>query len=558
MTRRRGRIGIGLALARTRDGREQVDGAVCFRVDGRLHAIAEERISRLKHDGSTWQALRFGMAHFGIVPGDVDHVAISTCGEPPPTLDGEFPLRTDGRLDLRDFDFSVEVVEIVSSHHFSHACEALHAARSVGRLLEPAMVFVADRVGQPGEHQSLYLYTAQGLQLIHRDSVQEGFATGIGEVYDLVTDHLGWRQSFDAGKVMALAGTVPRTEVRSPRLLAAESGAIHALLPSEPELRLAALADFCEPLPSRSRLMVAGARLAACLQAELEAAVIAGLSHWRRILRPRAIYFSGGVATNCRLLGAIQTAFPDLVVQGSLAPGDTGQGIGNLIALDFSRKGGPHFSEAPTPRSAFWPKQATTPQRCHDLRLPSLGVRFVVDESEESIGALVDDLLHGTILAMSFGPLEPGPRALGFHSFIADARRTDLRWRLNNDIKRREPFQPFGCLMSAAAAQRWFGDGRRSPFMDLAFEAPDEFRQLFPAVVHSDGTVRIQTAGPLLAGTLVGCLLDELDRRLGYAVLVNTSLNLHDSPMGFGWREIAEGLSRTQRRVAAAAPHTLE
>lgn len=547
MTQRRGRVGIGLALARTRDGREQVDGAVCFRVDGSLHAIAEERISRLKHDGSTWRALRFGMARFGLAPGDVDHVAISTCGEIPPAHDGEFPLRTDGRLDLRDFEFPVEVVQIISSHHFSHACEALHAARSVGRLFEPAMVFVADRIGQPGEHQSLYLYTDRGVELVHRDRVDEGFTTGVGEVYDLVTEHLGWRQSFDAGKVMALAGTVPRPNIRSPRLIAAESGAIRTLLPSDPERRLAALADFCEPSPIRSRLMVAGAHLATRLQAELEAAVIAGLDHWRRILCPRAIYLSGGVATNCRLLGAIQTAFPDLVVQGSLAPGDTGQGIGNLIARDFLRTGKLHFAEKAVPRSGFWPDEPVAPPPHSNLRLPRLGIRFVVNEPKKGIDDLVDDLLQGTILAMSLGPLEPGPRALGFHSFIADARRTDLRERLNIDIKRREPFQPFGCLMSAAAALRWFGDDQRSPFMDLALEAPEEFRRLFPAVVHLDGTVRIQTLGPLLVGTLVGHIMDELDRREGYAVLVNTSLNLRDAPMGFDWREAAEGLALTQQ-----------
>ena len=99
-----------------------------------------------------------------------------------------------------------------------------------------------------------------------------------------------------------------------------------------------------------------------------------------------------------------------------------------------------------------------------------------------------------------------------------------------NDIKGREQFRPVAPLVLLERAEEVFEGKVPSPFMLFVHEARPAWRERIPAVVHVDGTARVQTVDrrdqPLLAG-----LLDEFERRTGLPVLVNTSLNTAGRPM---------------------------
>ena len=92
--------------------------------------------------------------------------------------------------------------------------------------------------------------------------------------------------------------------------------------------------------------------------------------------------------------------------------------------------------------------------------------------------------------------MEVGPRALGNRSLLADPRDPHMRDILNQKVKHREYFRPFAPSILDEEAKRRFHIGKETPasdFMLMAYPAREELKDRIPAVVHADGTSRIQT-----------------------------------------------------------------
>lgn len=536
---------IGLNVSRTQDGRKQIDGACAVLINEKIHAIAEERLSGVKHDGNCWRALNLCLESFHINRAEVEKVTVSTCGEPALKQGDGIYVRTDGRLTLQDLGFEPAVIESVPSHHESHAWEALYSVHVLGRLRSNCLVYVADRVGQPGEHQTLYYYEQRQLTRLARDPVCSEAISGLGEVYDYVTRYLGWEENFDAGKTMALAGLkslgIPSG---SPLFFEQKQSTIHTLFPRAREKAENLLTPVCPPLPNAKTILTRGADLAYKLQKELEFAVLGFLRYWVKRVKPESILFSGGLATNCKLLGVVYESFPDLYVQGGLMPGDTGQGVGNLVG-EFHKEHDrlPDASpENPTP--LFWPGNLLPLHEMNDdfsddekidLSFPEPDLEshpvLVINKDASSIPNASGFLAMGGILAVCSGALEPGPRALGFHSLLADPRNDRAIHVLRTMVKKRDAFRPFGVIMTPASAQKYFHDRELSPYMDIALKANESFIEDFPAVVHADGTIRIQTLCKMTENSFTARLLHHLEETRGVGVLINTSLNRSGEPI---------------------------
>ena len=123
------------------------------------------------------------------------------------------------------------------------------------------------------------------------------------------------------------------------------------------------------------------------------------------------------------------------------------------------------------------------------------------------------------------GALEGGPRALGGRSILADPRSEASRDRVNAAIKFREYWRPFCPSLTEEAAERFMNMSKPAPFMIMAFEATDEASQRVPAVVHIDGTMRVQTVDQE-TNPRYHALLKAFERRTGVPVLLNTSFNI--------------------------------
>ena len=145
------------------------------------------------------------------------------------------------------------------------------------------------------------------------------------------------------------------------------------------------------------------------------------------------------------------------------------------------------------------------------------------------VNAVLDSLLTDKIVGVASGRAEFGPRALGNRSLLADPRGPDIKDRVNA-IKRRQEFRPFAPIILEEHVHDyfWMPDGFvNSRYMQIVGTC--RYPDLFPAIVHYDGTSRIQTVPR--DGSGIRELLEKWYVVTGCPMLLNTSLNIKGEPM---------------------------
>ena len=144
---------------------------------------------------------------------------------------------------------------------------------------------------------------------------------------------------------------------------------------------------------------------------------------------------------------------------------------------------------------------------------------------------VVNLLIDKKIGAIFQGQLEMGPRALGNRSIIADPRMEDGKDRVNV-IKNREWYRPFACSILEEHAHDWFEMGRleSSPWMSYAIPVKENKWKEIPAVIHIDGTCRLQTVNKE-QNPLYYNLIEEFYKQTNVPLILNTSFNLAGDPM---------------------------
>jgi carbamoyltransferase len=182
-------------------------------------------------------------------------------------------------------------------------------------------------------------------------------------------------------------------------------------------------------------------------------------------------------------------------------------------------------------------------------RLPDvfLGPGYTVDHIQDALdraGLDYDRLEHlpyavarliadGKVVARYDGRMEFGPRALGNRSILYDTRDPSVNTWLNKRLRRTE-FMPFAPATLDDHADSLYqgleGCRHTAEFMTITFDCTDEMKRLSPAVVHVDGTARAQLVRAEANPGLYE-IIDEYRRITGIPSVVNTSFNMHESPI---------------------------
>jgi carbamoyltransferase len=139
-------------------------------------------------------------------------------------------------------------------------------------------------------------------------------------------------------------------------------------------------------------------------------------------------------------------------------------------------------------------------------------------------------LRKGEVFGVANGKAEFGPRALGNRSLFADPRGELIKDQVN-DIKRRQKFRPFAPIVLEEHASDWFempGNHISSPYMQ--FTAKCKRPDVIPAVVHGDGTSRVQTVNKKNHPDLYHAMR-QWHAESGCPVILNTSLNIKGQPI---------------------------
>lgn len=163
-----------------------------------------------------------------------------------------------------------------------------------------------------------------------------------------------------------------------------------------------------------------------------------------------------------------------------------------------------------------------------EATLKRCGIAY--SRSNDITVAVARELSEGRIVGWFQGRMEAGPRALGQRSILADPRTVGARDRVNAVIKYREPWRPFCPSMKIEAADRYLEAWDDAPFMVIAFRAKPALKEDAPAIVHVDGTVRVQLVHEE-THPLYHHLLSEFEALTGVPVLLNTSFNVKGEPI---------------------------
>jgi carbamoyltransferase len=517
------------------------DAAAAIAADGEiLFAIAEERLSRKKHDGGFPRlAINACLSQVGVTVGDLDDV---TFGWQPASairkadlknyLSGSHPMRfydvvrgiTLGKID----DYRVSGERLFSrhfggpkkgftriDHHHAHALSAYPVSG-----FDDATIVVID--GR-GAWEATSIWHGKGRKLDLLDVTQ--WPNSLGLFYAEFTSYLGFEKYQDEWKVMGLAPygnegidlsdfiTVTDTgyAVNSRRLLSKDDGKDCG----EIERRLGPRRRADEELRDRHR-DVAWAVQDACERAELS--VIA-----QAISRTgsRNLCLAGGVALNSKANGLILSR--GLVNRIFIAPGsaDDGVAIGAALAAPF--KAGLSTREM---TRAYLGLESTSEDIGAALRTYKLPYKQLHNPPKTAATLLAKGMLIGWYQ----GRGEFGPRALGNRSILADPRDARNRDRINNAVKFREDWRPFAPSVLEEEGPRLFESYHVTPFMTLTFQVKTERRADIAAAVHIDGSARVQSV-TREQNKLYFDLIKSFAEITGVPAVLNTSFNLKGEPI---------------------------
>jgi carbamoyltransferase len=168
-----------------------------------------------------------------------------------------------------------------------------------------------------------------------------------------------------------------------------------------------------------------------------------------------------------------------------------------------------------------------------DIAWMCLGDTSSSGQREEIADLMAYITAQDGVIAIFQGAAETGPRALGHRSVLANPCNPRTREVLNERVKYREAIRPLAPMLTLEAAKQWFelSDGAADDaynaynYMVLTARAKPAAHQRIPAVIHRDGTGRLQIVRQH-TDPLTYAYLKALGRRIGVEVAVNTSFNV--------------------------------
>ncbi|WP_181438600.1 carbamoyltransferase family protein [Paenibacillus sambharensis] len=526
--------------------------AACLVKDGIVKAaIEEERLSKVRHclfvPGTEnirlarSRAVLYCLEAAGVGPDEVDLVISNDIMHP-----------------LYCAKYNGDAIAI--NHHLAHAAASYYTSP-----FRSAAVWIADGSGsflEDGAYETASYYEADedGLRLLQRTAGRserrmitdhDDLNHSIGGFYRWVTEAIGFGFLQD-GKTMGLApyGTPRYVEQFAEYYTFTEDG--HFIQTKEQVQR------FCRWL-TLSLQEVSGEReqferradLAFAAQHHLEQVVIQSCRYLFERTGRKQLCLGGGIAFNSTANGKIlrDTRFEELYLFP--AAGDAGTAAGSALY-------GYHVLKAESRSPAGRPFSPFLGKAYADSDILKACARYkdriTVTRPEKLTDTAAQWLSSGRIIGWYQGRSEFGPRALGNRSLLADARNPGMRDTINLTVKHRESFRPFGAVVLEDEREAYFEGQDESHYMMKVYKVKRDKAAVIPAVVHTDGTCRLQTATEQTAPLLHELLL-AFAAITGVPVLLNTSLNDHGMPMAESPDDALDTFMNTAVDALAIGPY---
>lgn len=367
-------------------------------------------------------------------------------------------------------------------HHKTHAAAGFQTSP-----FEDATVVVIDAIGEL-DCISIWnaWYDKTGLAR-YKKIYSKSYPNSIGLFYSAMTQRVGLRPNEEEYILMGMAAYGKPSYAT--RMVSHYIANLHDI-----EFKY----NFHAGIESNNFLdRVAGIDIASSAQMVCETLIEKVMLKASSLGKSKNLVYGGGVALNClanRLLGM---HFDNIWIMPN--PGDAGNSLG-AAALGYGKK----------------------------LQWKNAFLGYNI-KGKYPIDNLLNELHTNKIVGVASGRAEFGPRALGNRSLLADPRGPEIKDKVN-EIKRRQKFRPFAPVILEEHVHEYFNmprGWRDSRYMQVI--ATCRHPNLYPAIVHHDGTSRVQTVAK--DGSGIRQLLENWYDKTGCPMLLNTSLNIRGEPM---------------------------
>ena len=380
---------------------------------------------------------------------------------------------------LRSYDISAPIK--YTSHHHSHAAAGFYTSP-----FAEATVVCIDSIG---EFETLTIWEGKdnGLKQVY----SQGYPHSIGLWYSAMTQRVGLKPNEDEYILMGMAayGDPHRLFMDILNDFIDKTG-----IGYDPKIKIKHnLHRGCKwwrPDLTTEQDMY---DIAAATQKVYEYILCNTLLWASRNFASKNLVLMGGCALNCSANSIAYRFYDNVWIMPN--PGDAGSAIGAVLA---------HKKETLPMTHAY------------------LGYNI---EGEYPVEETISELKKTGIVGVANGRAEFGPRAFGNRSLLADPRGTDIKSRVNA-IKQRQQFRPFAPVVLEEYASDNF-EGYYNNYMQFTSTCTNP--DLYPAIVHADGTSRVQVVPR--DGSGIRALLERWYEETGCPMLLNTSLNIKGKPM---------------------------
>lgn len=514
------------------------DSSACLFKDGELvFACEEEKFTRIKHDSSfPTNTIEYIFNHYNITYDDIQMV----CYYEDLNLKLKRVLSNIKKNFIKSPKYSVKsLIKILkniadvnkrlkpfngrvfySEHHLSHQYYSFFTSD-----FEKAICLSIDGVG---EIDTLSYGLADDDGIEYHDLGK--YPHSLGLYYSTMTSFLGFRPNEGEYKLMGLASYGNPSQY---------IGKLRSLIKFEKGKLFCDMNIFCWNRSSRlmfdeklSELLGISPRLteeeikpvyqnlAAAVQLRYEEVlfdIIKSLNN----LGSNNLCLGGGSAYNGTANGKIVSNSHFEKIWIPVAPSDAGSCVGACIHYLVKHK---KLTKRVTKNPFLGPKYDV------ELYLSCLkNLNFIkFDDHNKLIQSVAEKINEGKVIGWYQDKIEFGARALGNRSILADPTITDMKSRINRLIKKREGFRPFAPMVTKEKQHKFFHTIDDVPYMNQIVKVREEYADKLSAVVHVDGTSRIQT---VYENTLIYDLLNEFEKLSGFPIILNTSFNIRDKTM---------------------------
>ena len=266
-------------------------------------------------------------------------------------------------------------------------------------------------------------------------------------------------------------------------------------------------------------------RIAKAMQKLSEEISVHMLTHLHKLTGSDNVVAAGGFFMNSVFNGKITSLTPFKNIYIPYAPTDAGNSIGAALYVAHQLKDQPRVY---TENSSFVGPAYSDEEIEAVLKRRKLRYKKVENKAK----AAAELLAAGNIVSFFNGRMEFGDRALGCRSILGDPRDASMKDKINAVIKYREAYRPFAPSILGDRVREYFDveEGFTCDYMEKVVPFREEKKKDVPAVVHFDGSGRVQTVNKKTNPDYYE-LISEFEKITGIPIVLNTSFNINGEPV---------------------------